>query len=291
VKPVGRSVTLLPWQDAYVNRRRPDSSFGRRIALKVGRDWDRSVFRSFLRFDLSCFATGTRIKQAELYLSVRQNPSGPVPKAVAIKPVLRGWSERNISWNNQPRAGHTVATELVDEGSGETVAFDVTGLAQSWLTGALRNHGLMLQAPDEARFSYVKFGSRERRIEDLRPRLVVALAEPCPPTPGRCFRNVVEADLRITNTPRGVLLQDVGRDRMTTYIVRNHGDAAVRTELQLSPDAVTWLDDPPVQVVPPGETAALVPRLYMRFARLRLQTQEPGETAHVTIWFQAQSAC
>ena len=283
-------ITLFPRQDAYVNSNRWNTRFGRRIALKVGRDRDGAVYRSFLRFGLSCLASDTLIQRAELRLFVRRNPPGPAPKIVAVRSVRRGWSEAAITWANQPGAGGVAATEVVDEAPDETATFDVTDLVRRWITGTLRNNGLMLRASNEGHFSFVKFGSRERHIPEMRPQLVITLAgTPCPPPRRPCFRSKVEMDLLVTSVPRSVLLQDVGCNQMTTYFVHNKGNTAVVAKLQLSPDGQVWLDDPPPQEVEPGESAAFVPRLLLRFARLRVQTQDPAETARLTVWFQTQS--
>ena len=284
-------VTLFPSQDAYVNRRWRNTRFGHRIALKVGRNWDRSIYRSFLLFGLSCFAPGTPVERAELRLFVRQNPPGPAPKVVTVRSVLRGWSEAAITWANQPKAGGVVTTEVVDQAPDHTAAFDVTDLVRSWIAGTLRNNGLMLRAADEDHFSFVKFGSRERHLLEMRPQLVITLGgAPCPHPRRPCFRSKVEADLLVTSASASVLLQDVGCDQMTTYAVHNQGGAAVVAKLQLSPDGQVWLDDPPPQVIAAGESATFMPRFLLRFARLRVQTQTPAETTHITVWFQGQAA-
>lgn len=285
------TITLFPRQDAYVNRKWRKTRFGRRIALKVGRDMDGAVYRSFLFFDLSCLAPDTRVERAALRLFVRRNPPAPAPKIVAVRPVLRGWSEAAITWANQPATGGSVATRVVDEPPAETVTFDITELVRRWVSGSLRNHGLALRMSDEHEYSFVKFGSRERHVLEMRPQLVITLAGgPCPPPVRPCFRSKVEADLLVTSVPCSVLLQDIGCDQMTTYVVHNQGSAPVQAKLQLSPDGQVWLDDPPPQVVAPGDSTAFVPRFLLRFARLRVQTQTPAETAHLTVWFQAQAA-
>lgn len=286
-------ITVFANRDAYVSSRERHTRFGGRIALKVGRGHGGVVYRSFLLFDLGNLPHDREVSRAELFLQIRRNPPSRHPKMLAVRPVLESWREAAIDWSNQPRFGAVASKRVMHGRRGEVISFEIGDLVRAWRTGTLRNRGIAVTALDERRFGFVKFGSRERLHVVRRPRLVIwTRADPRPPEPPGCrprYRSHVRRDVEVGDVPEEILRKDVRHEQLVTYAFHNHGPSAALVDLQLSPDGAVWLDDPPQKRVEPGQSSTLVPRYFLRYTRLMAQAEDPGGSARLTAWFQAQS--
>lgn len=285
-------IVVLPCQDAYACNRAPRTRFRGRISLQAGRNRAGAVFRSFIQFDLRGLPPGSAADRAELHLPVRRNPPAVRVKLLTLHPVLEAWSEDELSWQDQPACGPAVAVAIPPGEPGAAMTVDLTDQVLAWVSGLHPNHGLMIRAQDERRFSWVKFGSRRRRQPSLRPRLVLlARCEP-PLADGRRprFRSLVQRDAVVPDIPVALFAQDMRFEQLVTYAVYNHGPDAAEVLLQLSPDGTVWIDDPPQFSVRPGEAVTLVPRTFLRFTRVLARAARPSRIARLTIWFQAQAA-
>ncbi|RKP47368.1 hypothetical protein D7Z26_24050 [Cohnella endophytica] len=81
---------------------------------------------------------------------------------------------------------------------------------------------------------------------------------------------------------------DVSRKSVYSFGIVNRGDKAVVAHIEISPDNAHYASDTE-ETVQGGETLALVPMRFLRFARISVRTVEPGQTSLVDVYFQAQA--
>lgn len=89
-----------------------------------------------------------------------------------------------------------------------------------------------------------------------------------------------------TAVPAAAFSRDVSGVRLFSFAVFNPGAAAAVVRLEISPDGVHWAADTPDQEVVPGALLVLVPRFFLRYARVVYWAASPTP---LIVWFQAQS--
>jgi hypothetical protein len=61
------------------------------------------------------------------------------------------------------------------------------------------------------------------------------------------------------------------------------------TVVQVSPNAVDWIDDSALFAVEPGEMVSLVPKTFSRYTRLAYRSSQPGNSTTADIYFQSHA--
>ncbi|MCL6577583.1 DUF6385 domain-containing protein [Kyrpidia sp.] len=73
-----------------------------------------------------------------------------------------------------------------------------------------------------------------------------------------------------------------------TFVVINSGTNPATVALQVSPDQGTFLTDSLFTDLIPQSAVALVPRLFLRYARIVFRSTTPGRPTTITIVFNGQ---
>ncbi|MFC4779399.1 DUF6385 domain-containing protein [Paenibacillus sp. GCM10023252] len=81
--------------------------------------------------------------------------------------------------------------------------------------------------------------------------------------------------------------QDTSRAAVYSYAVINTGQHPVRVKLEITPNGTDYALD--VEgIVAPGETEVIVPSKFLKYTRVAVCTTEPGQTAVLSVYYQAQ---
>jgi hypothetical protein len=138
--------------------------------------------RTFLEFDLSSIPSSATVSEATLRLFYDGCDFGPDEVDVGIYEVMGSWTESTLSWNAQPSFtwdAEDVMSLRCAGATGDYVQWDITGLAQDWVSGSASNYGVVVKALDELGERgrlLARFGSRERAVGQ-QPQLVVSYVE------------------------------------------------------------------------------------------------------------------
>lgn len=161
-----------PVADTYVTSQDPDGTFGQETELRVAW-WEGSYqSRSYLRFDLSSIPTNANLESATLELYM--NYSELEPLSTVIAPAAESWQEDELTWNTRP--GGLSVYSAGSHGRAEGwKTWDVTALAQDWISGTLANDGLIVRA--EVPSTGAGFAAEEGS-DDRWPRLCVTYSAP-----------------------------------------------------------------------------------------------------------------
>ena len=102
---------------------------------------------ALLQFDLSSLPApgpGVQAVHATLTFFVNQVTA---PSQVMWAPVLGAWSEGTVTYQTAPAIGSVMGETAVNvETASQFVSIDVSQVVNSWLSGALANNGIALQA-------------------------------------------------------------------------------------------------------------------------------------------------
>jgi endoglucanase len=181
----GLTTTVFPTADAYVRSGRyADRNFGSADLLPVDSSEQRTELRTVLLFDLTSIAS---FSSARLRVNVS---NGSTDSARIFTSSQTGWSERSVTWNNQPTADAQVAA--LGATTGGTVSVDLTGVAAPG-----RRLALVLMAASSDRFV---IRSRETATAGQRPALILQSEEAPPPSSGDTVAPVVNITSPATGT-------------------------------------------------------------------------------------------
>ena len=119
---------------------------------------------AYLRFDLSELTAGTAIGKATLVFYVNRAGCPGTGCQVTISQITddpNGWTESNITYDNQPTALQSFAT-LPIVAANDFYTVDITSLVQGWLADPSTNNGLAMTAASTADLEIGRASCRER---------------------------------------------------------------------------------------------------------------------------------
>lgn len=171
--------------DTYVSSANPGTSMWDAFDLRIGKNTDGAVYRSYLRFGLDGIPAGALIYGAELRLVNFSSPS--CTPAVVRARLAGGAFGAATTWNNQPGASSTVSETSFAMGPagcpGGWASMDATSAVDAWYANPSSNLGLRLSADETTTAGYKRFYSAQFGGATA-PRLVVTYDRLAPlPTP------------------------------------------------------------------------------------------------------------
>jgi dienelactone hydrolase len=169
--------------DTYLNGWDPSGAYGASGELALRQD---KLKRMLLKFDLSpSIPSGSAavITRARLSLWVLW-VSSDTPNSGDVYRVNRHWTEASATWNSPwlatgcdavpaDREDTVLASALLPASWGSWVAWDVTSLVQSWVSGQVANEGLVVIGRSGELNREVTFRSSDHPEPLYRPKLCV----------------------------------------------------------------------------------------------------------------------
>ncbi len=159
-----------PSADAYVTSTQPEANFGGSAFLPV-----QVGTTSYIRLNLGVFPAGSTVAKATLRLYVN---AVAAPGSFDVYQLGSGWTEKGVTSNSAPPLGPSATggrpVAVTAASANQFIVIDITGLAQSWLSGSTPNYGIALVlTSSNGSFS---FDSKESTGTGHQPELEVILA-------------------------------------------------------------------------------------------------------------------
>jgi hypothetical protein len=164
------------------------------VGVYKGRD------RSLLRFDLSSIPAGSTLHSATLTLYANGYHNNTMGDPVQVFRAIRPWTEFGSLWatydgtnawtnpggdavgTSGQQLTEPYAVNTSDPAANTPLTWDITTLAQEWLSGTYPNQGLLLALGGTLQ-SDLHFHSRESSSSGLRPSLMLVFTPPAAPEP------------------------------------------------------------------------------------------------------------
>jgi hypothetical protein len=145
---------ILPSQDSWVNRAKPDATRGTEPQLHISPSRDVQHW-ALIQFDLSSIPAGSKITSAVLYINDETGDN----YQVKFRRVTSPWDE-SVTWKTRPTfdSSSIGGFKLTKHGCVRAGYIDPT-MVQTWLDSPSTNYGLALYPPSGA--GDVKLTSRE----------------------------------------------------------------------------------------------------------------------------------
>ncbi|MFF2834271.1 DNRLRE domain-containing protein, partial [Cellulosimicrobium cellulans] len=162
VKKPTITLSLPPEKDAFVRESIPKLNYGSEQDMYVGYNTNyHEIYRSFVGFDISSLPTNAEIKGAYFKFYNELNNS-PIQK-VEIYELAADWTEKGITWDNQPKPTDKIGELEVGSAGGYLYA-DFTNIVREWYEGTKVNRGFVMKVMDETEIHYKRFYTRESNL-------------------------------------------------------------------------------------------------------------------------------
>lgn len=176
--------------DSYLSSWEPSANYvdADRLSLR-----QTDLMAPVLRFQLDSVPANAHIVAAELSLWALTQ-SNDNPATARLYALQRAWTPNQVTWQQaatglnwqqpgangipQDRSGASQDEEQVEQ-TARWYTWDVTGLAQTWLSDPASNYGVVLKAVAEPKVLYT-FASADYHNPEARPQLSISFWTPTP---------------------------------------------------------------------------------------------------------------
>ena len=165
----------VPAADTALNQAAPAANFGLQPTMGCGRMVAGAARRILLRFNLVAIPTSATVNNATLRLYVSDTAGQEVDR-FSVHRVTANWTEMTATWNNMAANHSPVAVSIrtiAPSAAGTVVSWNVTGLAQNWITTPSRNLGCLVRGTEGSQELLLYISSRQNAVIAQRPRLIV----------------------------------------------------------------------------------------------------------------------
>jgi hypothetical protein len=170
-------VTLTASADATLANPPMNQNFGAKKVLRAG-----GKNESLVKFGLGSIPTNAVVESAKLRLYVSDDDA--CNTRVTVHRATAAWSESTVTFKNFGERFDLDAVGVIHvRSSNVRKSVDLSGLVQSWVSGAQPNHGVLLDTSAENKVTFV---SREGGTATQKPALEICYTQPsdhCSPNP------------------------------------------------------------------------------------------------------------
>jgi hypothetical protein len=288
-------LSLYPKEETYIDSHKADTNFGNCIITWVGAEGLNREYRVLLKFDCSTLPREATVLWAKLrmYVDCAQNPK--VTGRVAAQLIKAPWQERYVTWSNCP----PFAEE--DDGSTACVGgigwyeWDMEQLLRIWHREPHANNGMLLLDKGGRK------GSAKRLIAiknsqtpniPFRPYMVV-----CYDLPHRACdkvilmsRNFIEKTILVKTSAEFLSTKgfNTSQQSQVTFFIKNIDRHPAEIMYEVGPNEADYVPDDVLFEALPGETIAVVPRLFGKFTRLIYRSKKADQNTVLKIMLQSQ---
>ncbi len=173
-------------KDTFLDQWFSTRTYGSDTLLSVRAVSAFNALRPMLSFDLSAIPVGASVQKATLSLYLEQSSTDPI--TIDIHRIASAWEEDTATWNERstgtpwstaggdfppnPVAGTTIVPIV-----GQFYEWDITALANDWISEAYANHGFIMVVPTGSLQN--GFASSDSATAANRPKLTITYTCEC----------------------------------------------------------------------------------------------------------------
>lgn len=197
-----------------------------------------------------------------------------------------------VNWANKPKLDYSPANSLAVKGGGNFISCDITDLVSAWHAGIKQNFGLSLVSENQdGIYAFV-----DSKIGQHPPYISIDYiksngADFCP-----IRKDFIENEFVDIKEPLHGFLEEIYSNTMmlkgaqtVSCFIQNRGSEEFECNLQISPDGITFIDDPQIFTVAACQTIIATPVNFAKFMRIRVKNTLPPHNLSAMLWWQVQT--
>lgn len=197
-----------------------------------------------------------------------------------------------VNWVSRPKLDYSPSNSLIFVDSKNFISCDLTDLVSAWHTGVKQNFGLSLVGGDFNGI-YAFFDSKTGQNP---PYISIDYIQSnkkdiCP-----IRKDFIENEFVENKEHLHGFLEEIYSNTMmlkgaqtVSCFIQNRGSEAFECNLQISPDGITFIDDPQIFTVAACQTIIAAPVNFAKFMRIRVKNTLPPQNISATLWWQIQT--
>ena len=228
-----------------------------------------------------------------MYVDYAQNPR--VTGCFTPYLIIAPWREREVTWATCPAFDPCFAGSTANICDAGWYEWDITALSKAWHNRTYCNYGILLKGNEDSRSDSKRLISRHNTKStdiSLRPVLTVCYelqSDNCKKMvlTGRRFAEkaiIVKTSAQFVPT----LAFDTSQQSQVTFFIKNIDAQPATLMYEVGPDKTDYVADRVAFEVLPGETIAIVPRIFGKYTRLLYKSAQEGQDTVLKITFQGQ---
>lgn len=198
-----------------------------------------------------------------------------------------------VNWVNRPNFDYSHANSLNFIDHEDFISCDITDLVSDWHTGLKQNFGLSLVSED-LNGVYAFFDSKTGQHP---PYISIDYIQSSKKDLCPIRKDFVENEFIENKEHLHGFFEELYSNTMmlkgaqtVSCFIQNRGAEAFECNLQISPDGITFIDDPQVFTVAACQTIIMAPVNFAKFMRIRIKnTQQPPQSLSAMLWWQIQT--
>lgn len=282
------SLVLLPKHNTYISSRKPGKNFITSNYLYAGTEFQGSIHRILLEFDLGPLPEGIIVNSANLKIYADYMEKG---KHGFFAPyiIITHWNEMQVTWDTQPQIDTSAAGNTIEVLSYGWYTWNITSVVQFWSQNKENNHGLLIKSLEDETIDLKRFYSlRTHAYNSHSPCLEVNYSAANIVTL-YSRRTLSQLEKCYTDDECSFSLwQNTSIYKTYTFFVQNLGCNPISAHVQISPDKHVVFNEAAVFNIAPNTTETIVPQRYAFFTRLAFKSYFAESNNNLKIWFQAQ---
>ncbi len=289
------SLSIYPKEEAYIDSDKPDKNFSNSIVVWLGKENQSTEYRVLLKFNcLERIPKEADILSAKLRMYVDCAPHPKVTGRFAARLIESPWKERDVTWNSCPSFAECEEGGTAYLGGIGWYEWDMTKFLRIWHRDARRNQGVLLLdtgcgRPDSKRL----VGIKNTKSQDIhfRPCLQVCYDMPHKTCDKVVLmaRNFIEKTTLVKTSAEFLPTNafNTSQQSQVTFFIKNIDHHPAEIMYEVGPDEADYVLDDVIFEVLPGETIAVVPRIFGKYTRLLYRSKSENHDTVLKVTFQS----
>jgi len=282
------NIVITPSIIRFISDKNPERNYPDKGSYFIGLDYDGSIYRSLVHFDLDVLPEDIEIESAyiNLFTKNKRREGG----ATLITPYLisSNWHENEVNWNNQPNLDTSVKGNTVEVNGDGWCKWDITKVVDVWIRKNTDNFGILFKTAEKECSGIRRFFPvNNLNTKEFNPFINIQ------------YRHKDEVS---QNSRRTVSLFEQHKTSdslkyskwfdssdLSTYsfFIENVGERPAEVFIQLSPDRNTIYNEKNIFTIQTNSSKVILPLEYSFFCRLAFKSSFHESNTILKMWFQA----
>lgn len=254
-------------------------------AMRIGVSDKKNIYRILFKIPMNKIPPNISIVSA--FLKINLTPIRSRHQNIITPYALtEDWKLNTVTWDNQPSFNSEIFGESVNVKRVLQYSLDITPIVQKWCNNEISDYGIVLKNCELKSGALVKMNTYKNKPSGPKVEFFYEHKCQCEIVPTK-FTERIEA-LDTYSLYRYSIARNTSLTKTVIFFIENQGDNKTICHLQVSPDGVTYINEPAEISLEKSEMKFLVPCIFGKFTRVAARNINSSETSRVKIWYLSQ---